>query len=121
MTTQRIQLGKNGEEAAVHFLERRGYKIIQQNFRAQCGEVDIIAMDKDVLCFVEVRTRTTEDEGHPFESISYAKKRKLARMAAYYMMVKNLQDIQARFDVVAVISVASGGWNIEVLPNAFEA
>jgi len=120
MTTQRIQLGQSGEEEATAFLKRQGYKILQRNFRSKLGEIDIIAKDGATLCFVEVRTRTSEWHGHPFESITPRKKQKLIKTALTYLKLNGLTDTDARFDVVAVIPQEQGGFDIEIIKNAFD-
>lgn len=120
MTTQRIRLGQTGEDAAVVFLQRLGYKIVKRNFRNRLGEIDIIARDGKTICFVEVRTRTCAWHGHPFESISAKKKKKLIRTALSYLTLHDLTDTDARFDVVAVIPGDGEGNRIEILTNAFE-
>ena len=74
MSIQRQKLGRRGEEAAAEFLTQQGYQILDRNFRTPTGEIDIIAQEKDTLCFVEVRTRTADWPGHPFESILPSKK-----------------------------------------------
>jgi len=94
--------------------------IFQRNFRSHCGELDIIAYDQDTLCFIEVRTRTSDDEGHPFETITPTKKQKIIRTALSYLQEKGDLEVKARFDVVAVIPQEDGLYNIELLKNAFE-
>ena len=69
MTIQKIKLGQIGEEAAVIYLKRQGYRIVEQNFRNQLGEIDIIAYEGDTLCFIEVKTRNSDIFGSPFELI----------------------------------------------------
>ncbi len=85
------------------------------------GEIDIIAQDNDTICFVEVRTKTSPDEGHPLESISPHKCRKLIQTALCYLKAKNLDDANARFDVVAVMPMENGEHKSELLKNAFDA
>ncbi len=85
------------------------------------GEIDIIAQDNDTICFVEVRTKTSPDEGHPLGSISPHKCRKLIQTALCYLKAKNLDDANARFDVVAVMPMENGEHKSELLKNAFDA
>ena len=120
ISRERIQLGKEGEAKAVEFLERNGFVILETNFRRPCGELDVIAQDHDTLCFIEVRTRTSEDEGHPFETITPTKKQKIIRTAISYLQEKGDLDVKSRFDVVAVIPDENGHYQIELLKNAFE-
>lgn len=121
MTHQKINLGIAGEEAAVEFLKRQGYQILQRNFRSSLGEMDVIARDGRVLCFIEVKTRTDEGHGHPLESITEGKKKKLIRTALSYLQLHDLADTEARFDVVAVIPNHDGSRHIEIIKDAFEA
>jgi putative endonuclease len=120
MTRHKINLGLAGEEAAVKFLENQGYRILQRNFRNSVGEMDVVARDGRVLCFVEVKTRINEAHGHPLESITEGKKKKLIRTALSYLQLHGLTDAQARFDVVAVIPNPDGGHHIEIVKDAFE-
>ena len=121
MTVQRIKLGRKGEESAVAFLKRQGYKILSRNFSNVLGEIDIIAQEEDTICFIEVRTRTSDEQGHPFESITKNKRRKLTQTASSYLKYKNLHDWKARFDVVAVIPHEDGSYDIDIIKNAFDA
>ncbi|HBR15214.1 MAG TPA: YraN family protein [Candidatus Omnitrophica bacterium] len=114
-------LGRKGEDLAVEFLIRRGYRILERNFRTSFGEIDIIAKDRHAICFVEVRTRTSDGHGHPFESISKIKRIKLTRTALSYLQSHDLFEAATRFDVVAVIPEDQGRYKIEVMKNAFEA
>lgn len=120
MTHERLDLGKLGEEQAVVRLKNEGYRILARNYHNTFGEIDIIARDGKTLCFVEVRTRTKDWHGHPLESISSIKQRKIIRAARGYLMEQNTQDIDARFDVVAVIPDEAGGFKVELIKNAFE-
>ncbi len=115
----RKALGALGEKRAREFLKKRGYRIVETNFRCREGEIDIIARDKDYLVFVEVRTRTGSQFGTPEESITFAKREKLTSVALAYLQThKNLPSLW-RFDVVA-IEVGSDGQTtrIEVIQNA---
>ena len=121
MTLKRKQFGNHAEDVAVLFLERQGYKILHRNFRLRFGEIDIIAYDKDTLCFVEVKARTTDELGGPLESITYFKQRKLSKLALAYLRreYKSL-EVQARFDVVAIALDEQGRETVEIIKNAFE-
>ena len=118
MTHERLDLGKLGEEQAVARLKKEGYRVLVRNYRNTFGEIDIIAQDGKTLCFVEVRTRTKDWHGHPFESISAVKQRKIIRAARAYLA---REDTDARFDVVAVIPDEAGGFRVELIKNAFDA
>lgn len=115
MKTQNKSYGNAGEERAVAFLKEEGYQILQRNFRCRQGEIDIVAMDKEYLCFVEVKRRRTPTSGHPFEAISPAKIRHICKTALVYLNMHRLsQDTAIRFDVVAILEE-----EISLLKNAF--
>lgn len=116
-----IDLGVQGEKLAVEHLAQNGYKVIKCNYRCKIGEIDIIALEKDVLCFVEVKTRTSEEQGHPLESITPAKQRKLSLVALNYLQEHEMLHLQeARFDVVSILE-ESGELKIEIIQNAFDS
>ena len=102
MTKERQKLGREGEELAKRFLLSKGYKIVKRNFRAPFGEIDLIAYQKKVLVFIEVRTKTSSNFGAPEESISLNKKKKISRLASFYLKAKRLNKIDCRFDVVCI-------------------
>lgn len=101
MTTH-ISTGQVGEEIATDFLREKGYKIITRNFRIRNGEVDIIATHKNILIFIEVKTRTSDEYGEAREAISFWKLRSLINVAQYYKLThKDLPDA-LRIDAVFV-------------------
>ncbi len=106
--------GISGEELAVEFLKKKGFKIVAQNVRMTMGEIDVICTDGNVLVFVEVKTRSSLRFGHPFEAIDERKQYKYRRMAEEYVMRHRLFGRDLRFDAVAVI-----GDEIEYVANAF--
>jgi putative endonuclease len=97
--------GKIGEELAVEFLKKNNVKILEVNWHySRFGEIDIIALDKNILSFVEVKTRTTENFGHPLEAINKKKMLQIHSIAQAYIHEK--PDIKVkgyRFDAVSVI------------------
>lgn len=119
MSKENLSLGKSGEEAAVKFLKENGYKIRERNYRTKLGEVDIIAQDKDIICFIEVKTRISDRQGSPAESVTSFKQRQIAKAALIFLKEKNLLDEKARFDVVSIMYTA-GSPKIELIKNAFE-
>ena len=120
MTLKTSALGKEGEALALRFLEAQGYRIKEKNFKNKLGEIDIVAQDKDTVCFIEVKTRTSEAFGLPLEAVSRAKQRKLSQMALSYLKSKNLLDERARFDIVSLIKTDTGDSEISLLKDAFE-
>lgn len=98
---------KLGEDKACEYLKKLSFKIIERNFRKGYGELDIVALEKtkdcDVLCFVEVKTRTSDYHGSPLEQINYWKLKSLIKTAQYYKTThKNLPE-SLRIDAMAVI------------------
>jgi len=118
-TPSRKQLGAAGEKAAADFLKRRGYVILRRRFQTRYGEVDIVARDGPVLCFIEVKTRTDLSFGPPAKAVTAAKKKRLALSAQAFLTKKKLGDAPVRFDVVAVLAGA-GGFEIDLFQGAFE-
>ena len=96
------QIGKQGEELAVQFLEELGYTIIETNWQQHKFEIDIIAQDKNEIVFVEVKTRSTAYFGKPEESVTLRKQKHLIEGADYYIQEKEI-DIESRFDVISVV------------------
>lgn len=116
----RKALGAIGEEAAVRFLRRRGYRIRDRNFRCRLGELDLVAEHRGTIVFAEVKTRTTAEFGIPFEAISSHKQRRLALLATYYLVRRRLQGWPCRFDAVSVVVGLDGRvQRVEILPDAF--
>jgi putative endonuclease len=116
---QKKELGKKGEEMALRFLKKKGYQIIERNYTCKMGEMDIIAREKDTLAFIEVKTRTSSMFGPPQLAVNDAKQWQLSKVALYYLKEKRLEDIKARFDVVAILLGQEGG-EIELIKDAFE-
>jgi len=112
-------LGHEGEQAAREYLEKQGYFIIESNYRCPVGEIDLIARDNDVLCFVEVKTRRTPRYGTPLETVTAEKQRRISRVALHYLQKRHLEHTDARFDVVAV-GVDHGKLHCELIRDAFE-
>lgn len=97
------KVGKIGEDVAVSYLKRCGYKIIARNFRLRCGEIDIIAKDHDYICFIEVKTRISDMFMEPFEGIDFIKQKKIQQTAAMWLSLQRLDNSLCRFDVIPII------------------
>jgi putative endonuclease len=115
-----LLLGHEGEQRALFHLKRLGYRIICRNYRCPLGEIDIIAHHRDVLVFVEVKSRRSEAFGSPKQAITPAKQHKLSQVAWHYLQKHDLTEAKARFDVVTV-SGTKGAPLFEVIENAFES
>jgi putative endonuclease len=119
---RRLPLGRRGENAAARYLQRLGYVIVARGQRAAIGEIDLVAVDGRTVVFVEVKTRTTQDAGHPSDAVDDAKQRRLTRLALSYLQRHDLLECHSRFDVVAVTwGDANQRPLIEHYANAFEA
>lgn len=91
-----------GESLAIEYLTDKGYVILETNYRNRIGEVDIIAYDKDVLVFVEVKTRLGNNYGYAFESVDSRKQKKIANTSLMYLQKSRMSDVQVRYDVIEV-------------------
>ena len=98
----RQRLGKYGEELAVRYLQKHGYRILERNFKARYGELDIICVKDNVLVFVEVKTRIGEKFGKPEESVTSHKLRELIKTAEYYLVLHPNFRGNIRIDLVAI-------------------
>jgi putative endonuclease len=114
-------IGQEGEAAAEAYLRRQGYRIVARNFRSPLGELDLVAEDKGVLVFVEVKARRTREFGGAVYAVDVRKQNKLIRLAAHYLARHHLSHRVCRFDVVLLQTDEAGGSpRIEHIPNAFE-
>ena len=112
--------GKQAEDLAAAYLEQQQYRILQRNYRSRYGEIDIIGCEGEVLCFVEVRMRTSTEQCHPLETITEAKRHRLIRTAMDYLSRQDNFDQAARFDVISIVPQHEGPANIELIKNAFD-
>lgn len=105
LSDQRPIIGQTGEDLAVRYLEISGYTILERNFRCRIGEIDIIATNGNVLCFVEVKTRLSTIAGNPAEAVTYTKQQKIRRTAQFYLLKRGLLENMPilSFDVIEII------------------
>ena len=98
-------LGRAGEQRAVRYLHDHGYEIIDRNWRCAQGELDIVALRRGTLVFVEVKTRTTEAFGHPFDAVDARKRRRLWKLAHAWMQAHpdQVHGREMRIDVIGII------------------
>ena len=97
-----IELGKWGEDLAAEYLERKGYTIIERDWKSGRRDIDIIALDDDVVVFVEVKTRCNRLFGEPEEVIDRNKRQSLTQAINHYVKEKHIRQ-EIRFDIVSVI------------------
>jgi putative endonuclease len=118
---KRKNTGILGEKLAQDFLKRKGYNILETNFRCRKDEIDIIALHKDSLVFIEVRTKSNLDFGTPEESITPNKMEHLERAANYYRQNHDELPASWRIDVVAIeLDAKNTLKRIELIENAIE-
>ncbi len=113
------KLGNKGEDIASAYLEKKGYRIIERNYKTNTGEIDIIARDKETVVFIEVKTRADYSFGYPYEAVHYRKRQKLKSLALMYMK-KIGKEVPVRFDVLSIIQSCKGRFEIEHIKDAFE-
>ena len=111
------KLGEEGEKTALGFLRNKGLEILETNWRSGREEVDIIAMDKDALVIIEVKTRTSGYSGSPEEFVTTQKQRRLIKVANDYIEQKDFNG-ETRFDIISII-IKDGIEQIEHLEDAY--
>jgi putative endonuclease len=111
------ELGKRGEDIAAAYLEKKGYRIIEKNWRQWRNEIDLIAIDGKFLVIVEVKTRQSNFFGEPETAVTREKQRTLIRAANAYIRLKNY-DLEVRFDIVSII-LTMNSQQIHHLEDAF--
>lgn len=114
---QHNDLGEKGEQLAVNYLLKNGYKIVVRNYRYLKAEVDIIAKKENIIIGVEVKTRTSDYFGNPQDFINQ-KKIKLLVLALDNYVNENILDVEVRFDIIAIIK-QKNAFQIEHLKDAF--
>lgn len=100
MHTQRV--GRFGEDEAERYLKQKGYKILERNFSCKRGEIDIIALDKNEIVFIEIKARISLKYGLPSEAVTKYKLKHIYKTAEYYLYSRNLQNENTRIDVIEV-------------------
>ena len=120
MTFARIDTGKRGEGIAVSYLKKQGYKIIEKNYKTKLGEIDIIAKDKGVISFIEVRSKNSVGFGSPEETVTRKKETKISKAALTYIKRYKLENETCRFDVVSIQGDDSPDPEIKLIKNAFD-
>jgi putative endonuclease len=124
-----FELGRRGEALAVEHLERAGYRIVAANFSLPIGrntrdvlvkaEIDVVAYDGPTLCFVEVKTRASDEFASPQANVDLRKRRQIARAARGYRRMLGLMSAPYRYDVVTVLLPAGSreASQVELLKN----
>ena len=100
--TRKREIGDFGEEITSKYLEKNGYKILDRNYSKPFGEIDIIAIKGDVISFVEVKTRKSDDFAYAAEAVDYYKQERIKRASQAFLMERNLTDFLISFDISEV-------------------
>ncbi len=120
-------VGQLGEDLAAEFLIRRGFRLVCSNFKVPIGrntrnaivtgEIDLIAFDEEILCFIEVKTRSSDDFASPLAAIDLRKQRQIIRTAKVYRKIFNLSEIRFRYDAVSIVLKQNKRPEIEIFKN----
>lgn len=119
-TPFRRSLGERGEVLAWEYLLKKGYKILEKNYRCKIGEIDIIACHQKRLLFIEVKTRSSEHYGPPEEAVTLFKQKKIIKIAEWFRKEKGCQQMPAAFEVIAIDWDGVREPRLRHIPNAFE-
>lgn len=107
-------IGNAGELEAFSYLKKNKYKVLTVNYKTIVGEIDIIAQEKDIIVFIEVKKRETYLFGRPSEAVGVSKQQKIRKTALYYLKQYKLLDKQCRFDIIEIV-----GNNLNHIKDAF--
>ena len=111
--TNKRAVGAIGEEIAEEYLKKNNYEILEKNFRyRRLGEIDIISRENNVICFVEVKSRSSIEYGYPREAVNRKKQDNIRKLAQIYLAQRNIYNADIRFDVVEVY-IEKEGNNIQ--------
>lgn len=114
-------LGRIAEDAAAEALRRAGLRVVARNVRLPHGEIDLVCRDRERWVFVEVKCRRADWGDAPAAAVSWAKRRRLVRLAQHYLKWKARADAPGRFDVVSVTVLPDGRTECRHIPDAFDA
>jgi putative endonuclease len=110
--TAHLRLGRRGERTACRFLRGRNFDILLRNYRTSSGEIDLVARDGMILCFIEVRTRRSTSKSRPAQGLSERQKKRICDAAMHYLGEISSPSVPYRFDLVEVIL---SGWALREL------
>lgn len=120
-TDYRRTLGQKGEERALRYLKRRGYRHLESNFAVRGGEIDLIVQQGRTIVFVEVKTRETDAYASGEAAVNSTKRKKIEKAARHFIRAYKLHDSPCRFDVMALTWPTGGACEIRHYENAFRA
>lgn len=116
---EHLRRGDLGEHAAKKYLQKAGLNFLTANFRSEHGEIDLIFRDGDCLCFIEVKTRSSDDWSRPADAVDARKKKLLSQTALDYLRRLKNPEVKFRFDIVEVLLTDGAVREVRHLPNAF--
>jgi putative endonuclease len=113
--------GDRGEQIALQYLTKKGYRPLRSNYHAPCGEIDLIVCNDRYIVFAEVRLRAGREYGHPLETVTAAKQKKIRKTAEHFLLKNPRSTLQPRIDVVAIDAPDGGFEKVEIthIENAF--
>jgi putative endonuclease len=112
-------IGKEGEDLAAEYISKKGYEILERNYHYGHGEIDIIAKKNGVLVFIEVKSRINLEYGEPEYAINKKKIQQIKKMAELYLFDKEKEEVDCRFDVIAILLEPKSSPQITHYENAF--
>lgn len=118
MASNKIMTGQLGEDAACNYIEKIGYRLVCRNYRQRDGEIDIICIDRNIMVFIEVKTRRNSRFGCPAEAVGYHKQRKIMNTAMAYLASQPGYTQSIRFDVIEVY-IEGTSIRVNHIENAF--
>jgi putative endonuclease len=112
-------VGQHGEDAAAAWYTAGGYEILDRNWRVREGELDLVVRDAGTIAFCEVKTRRGDAFGLPAEAVTVRKQQRIRLLAGRWLAAHGTSVPDLRFDVASVRPDGRGGWDVDVLTNAF--
>ena len=119
-TTSHLSLGAAGEKIAETWLRKKGYRILDRNWKTRQGEIDLVCKDKKTLVFVEVKTRRQEGMTLPGEALTKEKQKRLIQAASAYMSAHKDWKTACRFDFIGVVIQAGDSFSVEHEQNVID-
>ena len=120
MSVATRKFGIDSEGLAAEFLRKKGYRILERNYRTRRGEMDIVAEEAGALVFVEVKARRGDQFGGPHAAVGWRKQQQLIRVASHYMARHRIENRDCRFDLVLISEDPLRRKQIDLVRNAFE-
>ena len=112
-------LGKKGEAVAAKYYIERGYRLLAHNYRCRLGELDLILLKGELLVVAEVKTRSPGSLTRPAEAVDIAKRQRIINAVKHYTVTEMKKEYTTRFDVVEVVPLPQGGYQVHHIPDAF--